>query len=211
MQFVETLEASDGIVHHSLVSKFPISGADGRPAFVGGIAIDITDRLQAEKVRAESEERFRQLAETINEVFWMVDVRNVERALHQPGLRTDLGPIVPEPLRAADVFLDAVHPDDVERVRRDAFGQGSRGASTDEEYRIVTPQGSVKWIRNRAFPVKNAEGHVFRMAGIAEDITEKKRAEEALARTPTGARTNFWRRWLTNCAIRWLRSATPSS
>ncbi len=102
VQVVETLEHADGVVHHSLVSKFPIPGSNGRPAFVGGIAIDITDRLQAEKVRAESEERFRQLAETINEVFWMADVAAPADSVYQPGLRTDLGPHVREPVRRPD-------------------------------------------------------------------------------------------------------------
>src|SRR5208283_3937447 len=48
VQIIETLEHDDGIIHHSLVNKFPISGPEGRPAFTGGIAIDISDRLQAE-------------------------------------------------------------------------------------------------------------------------------------------------------------------
>src|SRR5262249_1505785 len=73
LQVVETLDQEDGIVHHSLVSKFPILGPEGSPAFVGGMAIDMTDWLKAEAVLAESEERFRQLAENIHEVFWMAD------------------------------------------------------------------------------------------------------------------------------------------
>ncbi len=77
-------------------------------------------------------------------------------------------------------FLDAVHPDDRERVQVSVAERQGRGESSDEEYRIVKPDGSVRWIRNRAFPVKDAEGQVFRMAGIAEDITDRKRAEDAL-------------------------------
>jgi len=73
-----------------------------------------------------------------------------------------------------------VHPEDQASVRRAAEERPGRQDPTDEEYRIVTLEGDVKWIRNRAFPVKDAAGQVFRLAGIAEDITEKKRVEEAL-------------------------------
>jgi PAS domain S-box-containing protein len=180
VQLIETLEQADGIVHHSIVSKFPIPGADDKPAFVGGIAIDITDRLQAERVRAESEERFRQLAENINEVFWMVDVAEGKILYISPAYERIWGRSCESLYREPMSFLDAVHPDDRERVRRSAEERTRREDPTDEEYRILTPQGAVKWIRNRAFPVKDAAGQVFRLAGIAEDITEKKRVEEAL-------------------------------
>ena len=180
VQVVETLEHADGIVHHSLVSKFPIPGSNGTPAFVGGIAIDITDRLQAEKVRAESEERFRQLAETINEVFWMVDVAAPRILYISPAYERIWGRTCESLYADPLAFLDAVHPDDRERVQVSVAERQGRGESNDEEYRIVKPDGSVRWIRNRAFPVKDAEGQVFRMAGIAEDITDRKHAEDAL-------------------------------
>ncbi len=77
-------------------------------------------------------------------------------------------------------FLDAVHADDRERVQVSVAERQGRRESSDEEYRIVKPDGSVRSIRNRAFPVKDAEGQVFRMAGIAEDITDRKHAEDAL-------------------------------
>ena len=180
VELVETLKQSDGIVHHSLVSKFPILGADLKPTFVGGIAIDITDRLQSERVRAESEQRFRQLAENINEVFWMVDSATSEVLYISPAYERIWGRTCQSLRERPMSFLDAVHLDDLERVRRDAFERRRRAAPIDDEYRIVTPQGEVKWIRNRAFPVKDDNGRVYRLAGIAEDITEKKGAEEAL-------------------------------
>lgn len=180
VQIVETLKQGDGIVHHSLVSKFPILGADLEPTFVGGVAIDITDRLHAERIRAESEERFRQLAENINEVFWMMDVATSDILYISPAYERIWGRSCESLYQRPMSFLDAVHPEDRARVERDALRQERRTVPTDEEYRIVTPQGAVKWIRNRAFPVRDAEGRIFRLAGIAEDITEKKRAVEAL-------------------------------
>lgn len=180
VQLIETLEHEDGIVHHSIVSKFPILGPEKTPAFVGGIAIDITDRLQAEKVRAESEERFRQLAETINEVFWMADPEITEILYVSPAYERVWGRTCQSLYDEPRSFLDAVHPDDADRLRANILEKHRRGESTHEEYRIVLPDGSVRWIRDRAFPVRDAAGRAFRMAGIAEDITEQKRAEEAL-------------------------------
>jgi len=180
VQMIETLEHEDGIVHHSVVSKFPILGPDGGPAFVGGMAIDITDRLRAEEVLAESEQRFRQLAENIKEVFWMADPQTTEILYISPAYEQVWGRSCQSLFEQPRSFLDAVHPEDRERVRVAALEKRSRGEATDEEYRVVRPEGSVRWVRDRAFPVRDANGRVYRMVGIAEDITEKKRAEEAL-------------------------------
>src|SRR5205807_1944754 len=71
VQVVETLLHDDGILHHSIVSKFPIPGPDGAPALVGGMAIDITDRLRAENELRQSEEQFHTLADSIPQLAWM--------------------------------------------------------------------------------------------------------------------------------------------
>jgi PAS domain S-box-containing protein len=180
VQVVETLEREDGIVHHSLVSKFPILGPEGGPAFIGGMAIDITDRLKAEAVLAESEERFRQLAENVNEVLWMADPQTTQILYISPAYERVWGRSCRSLYENPRSFLDAVHPEDRERVRVAVLENQSRGELTDKEYRVVRPDGSVRWVRDRAFPVKDAAGRVYRMVGIAEDFTEKKLAEEAL-------------------------------
>src|SRR5262249_18600664 len=133
-----------------------------------------------EKVRAESEERFRQLAESINEVFWMADPQTTEILYISPAYEQVWGQSCQSLYEQPRSFLDAVHPDDRERVRVAALEKHSRGEATDEEYRVARPDGSVRWVRDRGFPVTGANGRVYRMVGIAEDITEKKRAEEAL-------------------------------
>jgi PAS domain S-box-containing protein len=180
VQIIETLEHEDGIVHHSVVSKFPILGVEGSPAFVGGIAIDITDRLRAEEVLAESEQRFRQLAENIKEVFWMSNPQATEILYISPAYEQVWGQSCQSLYEQPRSFLDAIHPDDRDRIRGAALEKHSRGEATDEEYRVVRPDGSVRWVRDRAFPVTDANGRVYRMVGIAEDITEKKLSEEAL-------------------------------
>jgi PAS domain S-box-containing protein len=180
VQVIETLEHEDGIVHYSVVSKFPILGPQGTPALVGGMAIDITDRLLAEKVLAESEERFRQLAENINEVFWMTDPQTTRLLYISPAYERVWGRTCQSLHDNPRSFLDAVHPEDRERVQRDVLERQSRGEQIDKEYRVVRPDGSIRWVRDRAFPVGDAAGQFYRLVGIIDDFTERKYAEDAL-------------------------------
>src|SRR4029434_8774970 len=76
-------------------------------------------------------------------------------------------------------WAEAIHPEDRERVLRDALLKQTSG-DYDEEYRIIRSNGTLRWIQDRGFPVRNADGTVDRIAGVAEDITERKEAEEAL-------------------------------
>jgi PAS domain S-box-containing protein len=147
---------------------------------VGGMAIDITDRLHAEDVLAESEERFRQLAENVNEVFWMTDPQTTKMLYISPAYERVWGRSCQSLYENPRSFLDAVHPDDQERVRNAVLDHQSRGEQTDKEYRVVRPDGSIRWVRDRAFPVKDATGQFYRLVGIADDFTERKLAEQAL-------------------------------
>jgi PAS domain S-box-containing protein len=144
------------------------------------MAIDITDRLRAEKVLAESEERFRQLAENVNEVFWMTDPQTTQLLYISPAYERVWGRSCQSLYENPRSFMDAVHPEDQERVRIAVLENQSRGEQTDKEYRVVRPDGSIRWVRDRAFPVKDAAGRFYRVVGIADDFTERKLAEEAL-------------------------------
>jgi PAS domain S-box-containing protein len=163
-----------------VISKCPILGPEGSPAFIGSIGTHLTDRLRAEEALADSEQRFRQLAENIKEVFWMADPQTTEILYISHAYEQVWGRSCQSLYEQPRSFLEAVHPDDRERVQVAAIEKHSRGEPTDEEYRVVRPDGSVRWVRDRGFPVKDADGRVYRMVGIAEDFTEKKRAEETL-------------------------------
>ena len=77
------------------------------------------------------------------------------------------------------VWMDAVHPDDRERVEQAAYAR-SRRDEYDEVYRIVRPDGAVRWIRDRAFHMYNEAGELYRLVGTAADITEQRQLEEQL-------------------------------
>ena len=125
----------------------------------------------------ESEARFRQVTDNISEVLWL-QTHDFSSLLYiSPAYETVWGR-TRESLHADPFsFLEAVHPDDRARVEQSVKQNQETGFSN--EYRIVKGDGSVRWIRDRGFPIKNEQGVVYRVAGIAEDITDRKAAEDA--------------------------------
>ena len=143
---------------------------------VRGMAHDITERMQAERELRASEERFRQLAENIHEVFYLTDVPSRRLLYVSPAYEQVWGSPCRNLYETPESFLDAIHPEDREVAQR-SFASHVAFA---HEYRIIRPDGGVRWILDRAFPVRDKKGQFYRLAGIAEDITERKRAEQAL-------------------------------
>ena len=139
---------------------------------------DITDRKRAEAALRESEEQFKQLADNIPQVFWITDIRHRNTIYISPAAAVMLGQPLQELYRDPRSLVRAVHPEDRRRVH-DARKFAMRGGY-DETYRVVRSDGTIRWVNDRAFPVQDESGNVYRIAGIAEDVTEKKFAEEQL-------------------------------
>ncbi len=168
----------EGKQRYMVGSKFPIFDKTGAVALVGGAGVDITERIEAEEALRESEEKFRQLAENIQEVFWMTTPHLEEVLYVSPAYERVWGRSLESVRQRPQSFMDAIHSEDRERVVGILEGQRQQGFEV--EYRIVRPDGSVRWIRDRGFPVKDQSGKVYRVAGIAEDITERRHAGDAL-------------------------------
>jgi PAS domain S-box-containing protein len=146
-----------------------------------GTSRDVTERVQAEQALRSSEERFRQLAENIQEVFWIVapatgEVLYVSSAYEQISGRS-CASLYQNPAS----WYEAIHPED--RAAQLFETRKARGKPGDSEFRIRTPDGLEKWIHNRSFHVHDGDGELIRVVGIAEDITERKRTEELLRQT----------------------------
>ena len=141
----------------------------------------IAARVQTEIALRDSEERFRQLAEHIREVFWVYGIVE-ERLLYvSPAYAEIWGRAVRNFQERPLDWLEAVHPDDRPRIQA-AHAAKLESGRFDEEYRIVRPDGAVRWIWDRGFPIHDATDHVYRIAGLAEDITTRKLAEDQLRR-----------------------------
>ncbi len=132
--------------------------------------------LQRTAALGESERRFRQIAENIREVFWMSTPAMDELLYASPAYESIWGRSLDSLRRRPRSFIDAIHPEDREEVIGILESRRERGFEI--VYRIVRPDGSMRWIRDRSVPVKDESGKVYRVAGVAEDITERKHAEE---------------------------------
>jgi PAS domain S-box-containing protein/diguanylate cyclase (GGDEF)-like protein len=153
--------------------------ADGGTQHFISLVQDISAQKRAEEQWRESDRRFRQVTDNIREVFWLTDRRKNEMLYVSPGYEEIWARSAEELYSSPHLWSEAIHPDDRERVREAARTKQIAGAY-DEEYRIVRPDGSLRWIRDRAFPVRGEGSEVIRFAGVAEDITDRRRALDEL-------------------------------
>src|SRR5271157_922147 len=182
------LIARDGTARSVEHIAAPIRDSHGKVKGVVIIFRDITERHRAEQAQRESEERFRQLADNINDVFWIHELHGSKTAYVSPAYESLWGRSCQSLYERPMSYLEAVHPEDRERALR-AYHRLEKGEAIAGEYRIIRPGGTVRWIWDRGFPIRDESGRIVRLAGIAEDITERKRAEQALRESEERFRT----------------------
>jgi two-component system cell cycle sensor histidine kinase/response regulator CckA len=160
----------DGEYRTVLCTGVPRFAPGGSFAGYIGSDIDITD--------LQSEERFRQLTENIEDVFWIFDLHTRQVLYVSPAFENVWG-CSPEPLYSGRGWLlETIHPDD--RSRFVSFLEKMESIAVEDSFRIVRPDGSVRWIYDRTFPVCDADGKPYRVAGITEDVTKQRELEEQL-------------------------------
>jgi PAS domain S-box-containing protein len=172
-------ERTDGTRVPLIAYPIPLYNVSGTLIGAVNMLVDISERKRAELSLRESEERFRQVVENIDEVFWMSDLEKNRILFISSGYEKIWRETRESLYSSPRKWVEAIHPEDRERVLRDALLKQTSG-DYDEEYRIIRSDGTLRWIHDRAFPVRNADGTVNRVAGIAEGITARKEAEEAL-------------------------------
>ncbi|HEX7120302.1 MAG TPA: PAS domain S-box protein [Longimicrobiales bacterium] len=137
---------------------------------------DVTARKRAEEKLRESEELFRQIAENIREVIWISDPELTERYFMSPAYEEVWGRSRESALEHPESVLEAIHPEDRARVEAELRRMYPRG-EYDSMYRIIKPDGEVRWVRSRGYPIRDERGRIYRIVGLAEDITEHRLAE----------------------------------
>jgi two-component system, cell cycle sensor histidine kinase and response regulator CckA len=169
--------AHDYLLKHNLARLVPAVERELREAQ------ERQKRLYAEQALRESEERFRQLAENISEsVFWMSDPKSHQMLYVSPAFDRIWGGSSEKLYADFGEWIEAIIPEDRQRIQTNFFEHSLLG-NYDEEYRIMRPDGSTRWIRDRGFPIQDLNGTPYRAVGIAEDITDRKLTEVALRRT----------------------------
>lgn len=140
---------------------------------------EVSERLEAEGRLRQSESRFREIAENIRDVFYVRERKN-NLSYVSPAYEAIWGRPVTEVYEDARRWLDALHPDDVDRVRT-AFGRLVMGGPPfDEVYRVCRSDGSVRWVRDRAFSVAGVDGELLRFIGVVQDVTAERELEREL-------------------------------
>jgi PAS domain S-box-containing protein len=136
------------------------------------LANDVTERKRAEQELLDSEERFRELADNIEEVFWITEPETKKDIYVSPAGKKVWGLTIEN----IDEFIKSILPEDRPAVEA-ALERQRQGQKTEMEYRIQHADGSIHWVWDRAFPVFDDMGNLVRVAGIAADVTERKHAE----------------------------------
>lgn len=167
----------DGTLVWVSVATSVVNGNDGKPLHFISVVQDVSETKNALAALRESEEQFHQFANNLPQMLWMTDPSGRDTVYASPSVLTMLGEDAAGRPRS---LIRAVHPDDRRRIR-DARRRAAEG-HYDEIYRVMCFDGRMRWLHDRAFPVRDAQGNIVRIAGIAEDITDRRLAEERIAR-----------------------------
>ncbi len=146
---------------------------------VDELMLEVQDRLDAEERLKESEQRFRLVAETIQDAFW-VSTPGMGKMLYvSPAYEKIWGRSRESLYERPESFMEAVHPEDRGRM---ITGQAHKlDGRWDFEYRIIRPDGTILWVRDRGYPIFDEQGQLTGMAGTATDITARRLREQDLA------------------------------
>ncbi len=173
------MAGAPGIVRHLISSYFPIPSLEKEGSDIAVITVDVTDQRRAEEALRESEERLNSILGSLRDVVWSVAPEDHRVLYLNPATETVYGRKVGEFYEDSNLWLKAIHPDDRERVKA-SVNQLIEIGSIDQEFRIIRPDGEIRWIHDRSRAIRNSEGKIVRLDGISTDITERKHIEEGL-------------------------------
>ncbi|MEA2434600.1 MAG: hypothetical protein QOG54_2057 [Actinomycetota bacterium] len=173
-----TIRRADGAEVRVDVCAFPVV-IEGDVVGLWGVARDVTVAERDKQALTQSQELLLQLTDNISEVFYLSSVDYLKTIFVSPAFEEIWGQPV-ETVHADPLSrFQRIHSEDLERVRTSLL-KHRIVAPFEIEYRVVRPDGSVRWVQERGFPVPGDDGDVVRVAGTITDITERKLLEEQL-------------------------------
>jgi PAS domain S-box-containing protein len=172
-----------GELYWSEVSISPMRDAEGAITHFVAVHEDTTERRLAEEAIREREARFRQIADSIKEVFFIVDADFRRVQYISPAYEDLFGRSRQSLYDDPTSYVAAIHPEDRALVESDIQMVQSGSEPSPRDIRIVHPEGEIRWLRVHATPVRNESGDVYRIAGIGLDITARVAAEDSFRRS----------------------------
>lgn len=167
---------ADGTMFWNQLIITPVRNEEGKVIRFIGYQLDVTEEKELAKSLQESEARYREMAENIHEVFWMHDVGSEEVLYVSPAVEEIWGQPPEAFYEEAELWLNMIHPDDREEVR--SLFTEAADEEYDCEYRVQQPDGTIRWIHDHGYPVRDEEGNTVRIVGAARDITDRKQYKQ---------------------------------
>jgi diguanylate cyclase (GGDEF)-like protein/PAS domain S-box-containing protein len=169
----------DGSDLWAIVSTSPLLDQQGNYVGALGMLTDITERKQAEAALRQSQQRLDSMLRSLEDVVWSISALTFETLYLNPATEKIYGRSASEFFAHPNLWLESIHPDDQERASTH-FQSLLESGSKEVEYRIVRPDGTVRWLYERSHVTYDVNGKAIRLDGIATDITERKQMEEQL-------------------------------
>ncbi|MGB5969318.1 MAG: EAL domain-containing protein [Spirulinaceae cyanobacterium] len=168
-----------------LVSRTPLTNDSSME-----IVTDITQRKQAEEALQESQQRLHSILASLEDVIWSASAQTFQLLYLNPAAEEVYGRPIADLVNNSNLGIEIVYPEDRQAVRR-ALQSLHQEGSMNVEYRIVRPNGEIRWLRDRTRLIYSNDGTPVRIDGIATDITEHKQTEEALREAEEKYRSIF--------------------
>jgi PAS domain S-box-containing protein len=176
----------DGQLYIEEMTIAPVHSLTGEITNFVAVKQDVTERKRIESARLNSQEQFRDLANNIPEVFFVVALNPARTIYMSPAYDAIWGRPREALYEDPGAWIEAIHDEDKAQIEI-FFGRCIQGDRIDMEYRVVRPDGTIRHIHARTFPVLDSAGNATRIVGLAEDITERKRADAELMKAKDAA------------------------